>query len=215
MATAALARLRPGRPVRRAALVTAALLAGCQGGEEPGDPERPPPVAKVELRTASHVAVPDRDASPPEATIVLRGAGGAPLAHASQPPAGHHPAPVELDRPRLRSTAVGRDSNGGVARVRVSIKEWILCRHRDGRDERLRTRYFPPSQIERIRSSPGARLPTELTRTLPLALAGDRCGHADPVAVRGELWGEAINGSGLEAVTPHLRFTWQRITPGP
>lgn len=28
--------------------------------------------------------------------------------------------------------------------------------------------------------------------------------------VHGELWGEAINGSGLEAVTPHLRFAYRR-----
>jgi hypothetical protein len=27
--------------------------------------------------------------------------------------------------------------------------------------------------------------------------------------VRGELWGEAINGSGLEAVTPHLQFVYE------
>jgi hypothetical protein len=95
--------------------------------------------------------------------------------------------------------------------VRVSIRELIDCRTPDGREsERPRIRYFPPPQIERIRSNPGARLPTTATRTLPLALAGDRCGRAEPVAVHGELWGEAINGSGLEAVTPHLRFTWRR-----
>ena len=28
-------------------------------------------------------------------------------------------------------------------------------------------------------------------------------------AVHGELWGEAINGSGLEAVTPHLKFVYE------
>jgi hypothetical protein len=162
-----------------------------------------------------HVAVPARDATPPEAFITLGRAEGAPLARASQPPAAGHPRPVRLGEPRLHGTALGRDPDGGVARVRVSIRERISCLQAGTRSERLRTRYFPPSQIERIRSNPGARLPTRLTRSLPLMLAGDRCGAGQPVAVHGELWGEAINGSGLEAVTPHLRFTWRRIASTP
>jgi hypothetical protein len=40
-------------------------------------------------------------------------------------------------------------------------------------------------------------------------LIGARCGRdADGVAVQGELWGEAINGQGLEAVTPHIRVSY-------
>ena len=157
----------------------------------------------------ARVAVPDSDDSPPATTIVLRDTDGSTLATATQPPDSDHPDPVLLDEPRLRATAEGRDTDGGVARVRISIREEILCRHPDGREEELpRTRYFPPSQIERIRSNPGAVLPTRVSRTLPLALGGDRCGRAEPVAVDGELWGEAINGSGLESVTPHLRFEW-------
>jgi hypothetical protein len=186
----------------RRALVTAAvvLLTACNG-DEPAREDRPP----------RHIAVPARDASPPETVIILRDIGGTPQARASQPPAADHPQPVALREPRLRGTAVGRDPDGGVARVRVSIRERIVCRNPGGAiSKRLRTRYFPPSQIERIRSSPGARLPTEVARTLPLTLAGDRCGRGDPGAVHGELWGEATNGSGLEAVTPHLRFTWRR-----
>jgi hypothetical protein len=203
------------------ALTAAALLAlaGCSG-DDPA-PERPqqPPVdggGAGPDGAAGRVAVPASDDTPPWAGITLRAAGGTPLARASQPPAGQHPPPVQLTEPRLRGTATGRDPDGGVARVRVSISERIACRRRDGRrEERLRTRYYPPPQIERIRSNPGARLPTKLTRTLPLSLAGDRCGRAKPVAVQGELWGEVINGSGLEAVTPHLRFTWRRITQTP
>jgi hypothetical protein len=201
--------------VRRALLIAATcLLAGCGGNDEAGEPR--PTVAKVELRLASHVRVPERDASPPEAMIVLRDAAGAPLARSAQPPLPGYADTVELERPRLRGTGIGRDHNGGVARVRVSIREEVACRGRGGDIEvRPRTRYYPPSQIERIRSSPGARLPTEVRRTLPLALAGDRCGRAEPVEVRGELWSEATNGSGLEAVTPHLRFIWRRIASAP
>jgi hypothetical protein len=182
----------------RALTAAALLLLARWGGDD--DPGR--------------VAVPARDDTPPEAVITLRRADGTPLARAEQPPAPAHPRPVRLEAPRLRGTALGRDPDGGVARVRVSIRERIACRRPGGgASDRLRTRYFPPSQIERIRSNPGARLPTALARTLPLQLAGDRCGEARPVAVHGELWGEAINGSGLEAVTPHLRFTW--IAPPP
>jgi hypothetical protein len=153
--------------LRRLAIAALLLaLAGCDGDEPAGERPVSPP---------ARVAVPPRDDSPPATTITLRDARGQPLARASQPPGPGHPAPVELHEPRLRGTAVGRDVDGGVARVRVSIREEIACRHPDGREERRpRTRYFPPSQIERIRSNPGARLPTRVTRTLPLALAGDR-----------------------------------------
>jgi hypothetical protein len=154
------------------------------------------------------VAVPESDESPPEATITLS-AGGAPLGRASQPPGDTGDAPVRLHRRSLRGTTVGRDPDGGVARVRVSIKERITCR-RGGSGAtftRLRTRYFPPPQVERIRSTPGAVLPTRRVRSLELRVGGGRCGPgARPRSIHGELWGEAVNGSGLEAVTPHVRF---------
>jgi hypothetical protein len=155
------------------------------------------------------VAVPERDPSAPTATIALARAGGATLAEASQPPEGATPEAVNLDEPALRGIATGRDPNGGVARVRVSLREEIECRGEDDPYRRLRTRYFPPPQVERIRSNPGARLPTRATRSLRLRLSEARCGSGRLTAVQGELWGEAINGSGLEAVTPHLRFVYE------
>lgn len=156
------------------------------------------------------VAVPERDPSPPTATIALSRAGGGILAEASQPPEGATPEAVTLDEPELRGIATGRDAKGGVARVRVSIREEIECRNgEDGSYRRLRTRYFPPPQVERIRSTPGARLPTKATRSVPLRLSQSPCGSGRHPAVHGELWGEAINGSGLEAVTPHLRFVYE------
>jgi hypothetical protein len=118
---------------------------------------------------------------------------------------------VELREPRLRGTTRGEDENGGVARVRISILERITCRAAGGAEfARPRVRYFPPPQIERIKSAPGTRLPTTRERSLLLSLGG-RCGPgARAAAVHGELWGEAINGSGLEAVTPHIRFAYRR-----
>ena len=201
-------------------LLITILAAGC-GGENDPDPRpasrpetavipAPPPDAGT---SAGHgadpqrVAVPERDGSPPQATIELANAAGVTLARASQPgpPATRL---VTLDEPRLRGTTRGRDANGGVARVRVSLRETLECRGPSGVYTRLSTRYFPPPQIERIRSNPGALLPTTATRSLRLSLSERRCGAGRLTAAHGELWGEAINGSGLEAVTPHLRFAY-------
>jgi hypothetical protein len=200
----------------RGLVVLAFLLVAC-GGEEKAERNAASPAPPADAGTraghgadAGRVAVPERDPSPPTATIALARAGGGTLAEASQPPERATPEPVTLDEPALRGIATGRDPNGGVARVRVSIREEIECRNGDhGPYHRLRTRYFPPPQVERIRSSPGARLPTKATRSIPLRLSQSRCGTGRVTAVRGELWGEAINGSGLEAVTPHLRFVYE------
>jgi hypothetical protein len=93
----------------------------------------------------------------------------------------------------------------------VSIRERITCQATDGRRfERARIRCFPPPQIESIDSNPDARLPVRAQRSRRLSLAGERCGaDAKAVKVHGELWGEAINGDGLEAVTPHIRFLYR------
>jgi hypothetical protein len=172
---------------------------------------RPPAVDDTRVADPSRVVVPETDSSPPMARIVLA-SGGRALAEASQPPGRAVPERVRLHRPRLRGTALAADGDGGVARVRVSVRERITCSGGDGASvERLRTRYFPPPQIERIRSTPGSRLPTTRARSLRLALVGGRCGaDQQGVEVQGELWGEAINGSGLEAVTPHVPFVYRR-----
>ena len=197
------------------AAIIALALSGCGGGDEPPAQQRAAPpappdggVARGHGADPGRVAVPDRDTSPPEAAIALAIPGGGTLAQAAQPP-GEKPAPVELDAPRLRGTGTASDHDGGVARVRVSIAERITCRAAGGAFERRRTRYFPPPQIERIRVAPGTRLPTIRTRSMDLELGGARCGDADVVAVHGELWGEAINGAGLEAVTPHIPFAYR------
>ena len=161
----------------------------------------------------ARIVVPDNDATPPKATVALATASdGRTLAEASQPGGGTHSTTVELSESRLRGTTIGEDSDGGVSRVRISMAERITCQGADGRRfERLRTRYFPPPEVERIKARPGVRLPTRRRRSRALTLGGDRCGAgARPTEVDGELWGQAINSHGLEAVTPHIRFVYRR-----
>jgi hypothetical protein len=198
-------------------------MGGCSGESDEGntrpEPNReagqpaPPPDAGTRTghgADAPVVTVPRSDASPPAATIVLANPGGRTLGEASEPPGGEPSAVEELRARRLQGTTIGRDPDGGVARVRVSLREVITCRAQGRPTKRLRTRYFPPPQIERIRSNPGARLPSEKRQTLALTLGRGRCGDGEAVEVEAELWGEAINGSGLEAVTPHLHLSWVR-----
>lgn len=211
-----------------------ALLAGCASENDPKPTEGPAQQAQTEPEPSAdrgganpppppdagtatghaadprRVSVPERDPSPPTATITLATAGdGRKLAEASRPGSAPGEA-VELTEPRLRATAVGEDTNGGVVRVRVSISERISCRGHDGeRFERLRRRYLPPPQIEQIRTTPGVRLPSRGTRGRRLTLARERCGlGAEADAVQGRLWAEVINGHGLETISPAVRFTY-------
>ena len=106
---------------------------------------------------------------------------------------------------------VGSDPDSGAARVRVSVKESISCRLDSGRViRRPKVRYFPPPQIQRVRSSPGARIPVMALRTAEVTLGEGSCPRGATVAaVAAELWGEVTNGIGLEAVTSHIRFEWR------
>ena len=184
-------------------------------GAEAGASPPPPPdagTARGHGADGARVVVPASDDTPPEATVTLADArDGRTRGKAAQPGATHS-GTVELPEPRLRGTTIGEDANGGVSRVRISIAERITCEGGEGRRfERLRTRYFPPPEVERIRARPGVRLPTRRKRSRVLALGGDRCGAgARPAEVHGELWGQAINSHGLEAVTPHIRFVYRR-----
>jgi hypothetical protein len=190
------------------------LLVACgdddSAQQEPASPAPPPDAGTQAGHGADpgRVTVPERDPSPPTASIRLSATDGA-LAETSQPPEDPPPESVTLNEPALRGTTTGRDENGGVARVRVSIKEAIECSDGERSYRRLRTRYFPPPQVERIRSNPGALLPTSAKRSVELRLSETRCGAGRLTTVHGELWGEAINGSGLEAVTPHLKFVYE------
>jgi hypothetical protein len=177
----------------------------------------PPPPADAGTATghdvdARRVTVPEHDASPPAATIALADpVDGRTLAEASWP-GSPRSGKLDLKEPRLRGITVGEDVDGGIARVRVAISELLSCRSDEGaRFERLRTRYFPPPQIEQIRAAPGARLPTRSIRSRLLSLARKRCGpRAEATEVDGKLWGEVINGHGLETITPAIRFRYRR-----
>ena len=69
-----------------------------------------------------------------------------------------------------------------------------------------------PRARERIRISFDPSVPAaSTTLRANLELAVGRCGANPPgVEIHGELWGEAINGSGLEAVTPHIHFVYRQ-----
>lgn len=184
------------------------------GGDEPGGPAPPPDAGTASGHGAdpTQVVVPTRDDTPPTASVALADRrDGRTLAEAAQPGDGP-PMEVELGEPRLRGTTTGEDGNGGISTVRVSIAERVACRRADGTSfELLRRRYFPPPEVERIRARPGVKLPTRSRRSELLELAGDRCGlRARPAKVHGELWGQAINSHGLEAVTPHIPFVYVR-----
>jgi hypothetical protein len=218
---------------RTFAAIALALLAGCGGGDEPADPQQraaPPPRAAPADEDSSAVAVPDggtqaghgadatrvrvpeRDRTPPTAVVSLVDERGTTLSTA-EVFQDARPAHVELDEPRVRGVTVGTDPDSGVLRSRVSVTEEIVCRpHAGGATfTKLRTRYYPPPAIERMVAPPGARILSRKTRSRTHELVGDRCGpDAEAVAVRGELWGDVVNGSGLEGVSRHIRFTYER-----
>lgn len=185
---------------------------GSGGGAGAGAP--PPPDAGVATghgADTTRVTVPRNDATPPTATISLAEPdGGRTLGEAAEPGEEHGPT-LELREPRLVGTTTGEDEDGGMSRVRILIREEVACERGNGeRFERLRTRYLPPPEIERIRARPGVRLPTRRRRSRTVSLSLDRCGAGGRATeVRGDLWGQAINGSGLEAVTPHVRFVYR------
>jgi hypothetical protein len=203
---------------RLAALaLVAALLCGCGGGEDEDETvaEMPPVPSLPDEPRGGTVAVPDRDESPPQGVVSLEQAGRK-LARAPEP--GEAPRErVRVDRRRLSGRMVGADPESGAARVRVSVKESISCRLPSGRlIRRPKVRYFPPPQIQRVRSSPGARIPVMAMRTAPVTLGDGSCPQGAAVAaVSGELWGEVTNGIGLEAVTSHIRFEWREAGSGP
>jgi hypothetical protein len=106
-------------------------------------------------------------------------------------------APLRLRGPELALTALTRDEDGGTARVRVSVRYQQSC----GDALSLRTKYFPPSEIARVRVSPGVRAPVERRRRAALRLeAGPGC------SVRGKAWADATNAWGLESFSDQIRF---------
>jgi hypothetical protein len=146
------------------------------------------------------VRVPERDDTPPLAALLLRHGDRVVSSVAPVLPDGD--APVRLDRPELTLTALTRDEDGGTGRVRVSVRYVRSC----GGSLERRTRYFPPSEIARVRVAPDALVPVERRRSARVLLqrAGERC------SVRGKAWADATNASGLESFSDQIHFEYGR-----
>lgn len=194
--------------MRRIALLVLLAVAGCGGDDR--EPARPPAGGGVAIpdggQRAGHggddaarvVRVPERDATPPVAILRFEpGDGAPPVVHRSPVRPGPAPA-VELARPAFRTTAIIRDEDGGTGRIRLTVRYQATC---GGRRERT-TLHRPPSQIERIRLTPGTRAPTERRRIARFRLpAGCR--------VTGEAFADATNAYGLESFSDPVRFVVQ------
>ena len=157
------------------------VVAGCggsSGDEEPPPRDEPAPPA----RESGSIVVPEIDRTPPRAIVRV----------------SHDPLVV---------TVVGRDSDGGMGRARVSIRAQLLCRVPDG-DVSTQgfVRYVPPPQIERIRIAPGTRTRTELRRTVTQRFDSSDCRRGSLEGFRGEAWADVTNASGLDATSKHIRF---------
>lgn len=146
------------------------------------------------------VRVPERDATAPTAALLVDPGAGLPAAvFASPSRRDDRPEPLALPRPRFRATGVARDATGGTGRIRLSVVTTTRCAAR----ERRRTLYLPPAQIENVALPPGARAPVERERSELVRLqARSGC------SVTGEVWAEATDAHGLQAVTRHAAFRY-------
>lgn len=140
---------------------------------------------------AGGVEVPERDGTPPEATMRFRHAGGTVVRRSPVQP--WRRPPVALRERTLRLTAVVRDAEG-TGRVRVSLFYRAPCRGG------AVTRNFPPAQVERVRVAPGARVPSRRSRSVRVRLP--------PCTARGRAWADATNAHGLEAFSTPIRFRY-------
>jgi hypothetical protein len=154
-------------------------------------------------RRAAEVRVPADDATPPTAQMLLHSDGR--VISSVDPVRPDSDAPVRLTDPLVTLTAVTRDVDGGTGRIRASLKYERFCGV--GRDPvRRRTRYFPASEIARVRLPPGSRAPTERRRRARVRLiaGGEGC------VVRGKTWADATNASGLETFSDQIEFEYRR-----
>lgn len=180
-------------------------MRACEGSE--------PPAASG---PAHRVEVPPVDRTPPDAR--LRVIGEAPGGRAfdcstssSRFPRGMR---VRLGTPRVQATAAGEDSDGGMARIRISIEERIVCRsdHSGRRRERIRLRYLPPPAIARVRVPPGVLLPAARERSALLHFGARRpCGGPGwrLEGLSGRVWADATNAHERES-SALARFSYTR-----
>ena len=144
------------------------------------------------------VRVPARDDTPPLAALLLR--SGDRVVSSVDPVRPDRDAPLRLGRPELTLTALTRDEDGGTGRVRVSVRYQRTC----GDALSVRTEYFPPSEIARVRVAPGTLVPVERQRRAHVRLDAGKPG----CSVRGKAWADATNASGLESFSDQVRFEY-------
>ena len=145
------------------------------------------------------VRVPDDDVIAPTAALLLRPGGGRqPVVQVSPSRQGDRVEVTRLAQPVLRATAVARDE-GGTGRIRLSVVTTTRC----GDQERRRVRYLPPPQIENVAIPPGASAPVERQRSARIPLDTNR-----NCTVTGEVWAEATDAHGRQAVTRHAGFEY-------
>ncbi len=149
-------------------------------------------------RESGSIVVPETDRTPPRPLVRLAG-------RQATLDRGVPRVLVRPDEP-FAVTVVGRDSDGGMGRARVSIRARVTCRSTDGDTiTRLLVRYVPPPQIVRIRIAPGTRTRTELRRTVTQRF-DSRCGAGSLERFDGEAWADVTNASGLDATSKHIHF---------
>ena len=146
------------------------------------------------------VTVPDRDRTPPIATLRVESPGAPATLTVSPSSPEDRLEPIVLDEPLLVATALARDDDGGTGRARVAATYETRC----GDRVRRVTKVHPPAQIERIVLAPGTRAPAERSRTVKLRLrVGEGC------SAEGDVLAEATNAHDLQAVSRHVRFRYE------
>jgi hypothetical protein len=154
--------------------------------------------------TAPDLVVPERDSTPPTAALILR--SGARFVTSISPVRPDKRPPVRLRSPAIALTAFVHDDDGGTGRIRASLTYIRECRDPDtGRRTTQRaTRYFPPSEIARVKLPPGGRAPAERIRRAAVRLPA----QTDCV-IRGKTWADGTNASGLESFSDQVPFVFR------
>ena len=153
--------------------------------------------------TAPDLVVPEQDSTPPMAMLLLQ--ADARVVSSISPVRPDREPPVRVRSPAIAITAVVRDEDGGTGRIRASLTYNRECRDPDtGRRTTQRaTRYFPQSEIARVKLPPGARAPVERVRRAVVRLPT----RSDCV-IRGKTWADATNASGLESFSDQVPFVF-------
>ena len=150
------------------------------------------------------VVVPDRDSTPPIATLLVH--ADARSVTSISPVRPDKGPPVHLRSPAIALTAVMRDEDGGAGRIRAALTYDRECRDPgNGRRTTQRaTRHFPPSEVARVELAQGVRVPVERVQRAVVRLPA-RTG----CVIRGRTWADATNASGLESLSNQVPFVFR------